>query len=73
MSKKIIYAFSSECPYLHDFHTIHIDYHEIDIVGTNKVGYKKGNYSCNINDCPYPNKDEYGRCPVYLESPSEPI
>lgn len=72
MGKVIKYSFKSKCPYLNKSHTIFIDYHEVHMCGSTNPGYKKGNYSCDVTNCPYPSKDAYGRCPVYLNSPSQP-
>lgn len=72
MNKIITFAFTSDCPYLDEPHTIYIDYNEVCMCGNPQMGYKKGSYSCNVSDCPYPSKDAHGRCPVYLNSPSCP-
>lgn len=74
MSRTLTYTFNAECPYLNRPHSISIDYAEILLCGANKPDYQKLTYSCDESDtCPFPSKDNYGRCPVYLESPSEPI
>ena len=73
MARTLTYIFQSQCPYLDKLHSISIDYEEILMCGTTKPGYKKGNYYCDEADnCPFPSNDKWGRCPVYLNSPSEP-
>lgn len=35
--------------------------------------YKKMGYKCEyFSECPYPEKDEFKRCPVFINSPDEP-
>lgn len=73
MQRTLTYNFNFQCPYLNRPHSISIDYIEFFMCGTNHPCYKKGSYSCDeIDDCPFPSKDEWGRCPVYLKAPDEP-
>ncbi|WP_041700796.1 hypothetical protein [Clostridium kluyveri] len=73
MQITLTYNFSSECPYLNEPHCISIDYIKFDMTGTGMPGYKKGSYFCNkVKNCPYPSKDRWGRCPVYLDAPCPP-
>lgn len=73
MQITLTYDFNSQCPYLNKLHPISIDYIQFDMPGTNSPGYKKVSYYCDkINECPYPPKDEWQRCPVYLRAPSRP-
>lgn len=74
MSKTIVFNYTGDCPYTNSPHSIKIDYFEILLAGKLKPGYKKSSYTCSlIDECPYPKTDKYGRCPVYLNSPNEPI
>lgn len=71
MYKIIPYEFTSNCPYLNEPNTISIEYAEIPIGGQLSDGYKKMSYHCDYSStCNH--KDKYGRCPVYLDSPSQP-
>ncbi|MBV4430717.1 hypothetical protein KM803_09220 [Clostridium tyrobutyricum] len=73
MQRKLTYNFNAQCPYLNEPHYISIDYIEFDMLGSNGSNYKKGSYYCDkANNCPYPSKDKWGRCPVYLDAPSRP-
>ena len=73
MFKTIRCTYTGKCPYLNKFHSINITYAEIRMLGNPNSDYKKGSYSCNeIENCPYPSQDKWGRCPVYLDSPSSP-
>ncbi|WP_410744263.1 hypothetical protein [Clostridium neonatale] len=73
MSRTIRCTYTGECPYLNQSHSIDITYTEMRMLGNPNPEYKKGSYSCDeIEDCPYPSKDKWGRCPVYLDSPSNP-
>lgn len=70
----IIKSFQSQCPYLDKPHSIAVECAEVNMCGTMDSHYKRIGYDCNmINECPYPSKDKYGRCPVYLESLSHPL
>lgn len=72
MSKTITYPYQAQCPYLNDIHSISINYSEIQMCCYSKSPYKKSNYSCDkSDDCTF--KDRYGRCPVYLKAPSDPL
>lgn len=73
MRYNLIYRHTDFCPYLGCDHSIKITYAEIPIVGRLSPGYKAMSYSCDLSEeCPYPQKDQYGRCPVYLSAPNEP-
>ena len=73
MTKTILTAYCGDCPYLGELHTIRIKYAEVALPKQLKPGYKRLSYSCNMSDdCPYPQNDKYGRCPVFLNSPNEP-
>ena len=73
MPTTITYRFSGNCPYTGEQQTIKLEYSKILMVGFSDPGYKKGSYSCpHSAECPYPDRDPYGRCPVYLSSPDEP-
>lgn len=64
---------TDECPYLDEEHSILVNYAEIPILGQLSNGYKKMDYSCSeMSSCPYPDKDQWGRCPVYISAPSRP-
>jgi hypothetical protein len=66
-------TFNLKCPYLNRLQQISIDYMEVPMCGTTQQCYKKGDYSCDeMDNCPFPSKDKYGRCPVYLNAPSRP-
>ena len=68
------HLFEHHCPYLDQLHTIGVDYAAINLMGDPKTHYKITGYVCDYADeCPYPAEDEYGRCPVYLAAPAEPI
>ena len=70
----IRYRFHHYCPYLDRIHAISIDYAKINLIGDPKTHYKIIGFSCEYaSDCPYPENDEYGRCPVYLAAPDEPV
>ncbi|MFL0198418.1 hypothetical protein ACJDU8_23040 [Clostridium sp. WILCCON 0269] len=72
MYKITTYRFTAQCPYFDELHSINIDYAEIPKLGT-RTEYKKIDYWCTeINNCPYPSKDKWRGCPVYLNAPSEP-
>lgn len=73
MSETITYRFSGSCPYTEKPQNITLEYYKIPITGCSDPCYKKGSYSCEYaNECSYPDRDPYGRCPVYLSSPDEP-
>lgn len=73
MNTHINYIFKAQCPYLNRINSISVDYLEVPTLGTAQCGYKKGNYYCDyMNNCPFPAKDKWGRCPVYLSAPSQP-
>ena len=65
--------YTAECPYTNKYKSITIDYAVIHIAGKLSPEYKKMSYKCDlIHECPYPDQDEYGRCPLYISSPSQP-
>lgn len=67
------YRYTSQCPYLKCEHSICITYAEIPILGQMSPGYKKMSYGCDyFDECPYPEHDEYGRCPLFISAPDEP-
>lgn len=71
MNTKISYNYTEHCPYLGKEHTITIKSFEIQIGSS--IDYKKDTFYCNcINECPEDYRDEYGRCPVYLNAPNNP-
>ncbi len=73
MIKKATYRFTDICPYTDTRQSIQISYFKIPVMGTLTQGYKKDSYSCPLhNECPFPERDEYGRCPVYLNAPASP-
>lgn len=73
MTKKLTFMFEGDCPHTGTAQTIKISYFEIPMMGTLALGYKKDAYSCPLYDeCPYPERDEYHRCPVYINAPSRP-
>lgn len=73
MSKIVSKSFSSNCPYLNRVHSIDIDYAKIQVLGQAIPGYKSISYSCDFSEeCPYPNQDRFGRCPVYLAASEKP-
>ncbi len=58
--------FLFDCPYTNKKQSITIKYvkHHTDLE------YKKNAYGCDLkHDCPYPEEDAYGLCPVYKEAP----
>lgn len=68
------YLFRHHCPYLNSLHTIAVDYAKIDLLGDLKTYYKATGYSCDyVDECPYPAEDDYGRRPVFLAAPDEPV
>ena len=67
----IRYSFKSEGPHLGKSHLIIVEYAKIEVCGTTETLYKKMSYTCREgSDCTF--KDEYGRCPLYLDAPSNP-
>lgn len=69
----IRYQFTHYCPYLEKMHVIYLDYAKLNFIGDVETHYKITGYQCDyVNDCPYPDNDLYGRCPVYLDAPDEP-
>lgn len=73
MARTITYTHSGTCPYVEGIHSIHVNYTEVNMVGRSSPGYKKISYSCELsNECPYPGRDQFGRCPVFMSSPDKP-
>lgn len=73
MVQKHTFRFTGDCPYTNSPQTIKINYFEIQLIGSMAPGYKKDAYSCPLaNECPYPDRDAYHRCPVYLKAPDAP-
>ena len=73
MRHNVTYEYTDFCPYLECEHPIEITYAEIPILGKLSPGYKAISYECDLSEeCPYPRKDRYGRCPVFLSAPDEP-
>ena len=73
MQRTLTYTLRAHCPYLNQLHSISIDYIEFEMCGTTGPCYKKGQYFCDKRDnCPFPSKDKWQRCPVYLDAPSRP-
>lgn len=71
MTKMIYSKHSENCPYTNSLHTIDVKYAEIP----NQLhpGYKLMSYSCCFSEeCPYPKKDPFGRCPVFMTAPQQP-
>lgn len=65
------YLFTGNCPYTNQPQTISITYYK-PLGSFTGNSFKKGEYSCSLNnECSYP-KDSFGRCPVYLEAPRQP-
>lgn len=70
---RITISYTGDCPYLNDEHTIYIECAEITVAGNPNPGYKKLSYECDyVNECPYPDQDRWGRCPLYISAPSHP-
>ena len=70
MGRKLTYNFTGNCPYTGTRQTIRIDYLEVPVIGTMNNSNRKDSYSCpSASECPYPEQDEYHRCPVYLQAP----
>lgn len=73
MQRTIYIEFCAECPYVGAPHAIELKYAEIPLLGHVGPDYKIMSYSCDLSDeCPYPEKDKYGRCPVFLAAPKRP-
>ena len=69
----INYLFSCFCPFLEREHSIHISYATVNMTGDMNRHYKKMGYKCEyFSECPYPEKDEFKRCPVFINAPDEP-
>lgn len=70
MTKTYTCQFTGNCPYTGSSQSIRINYLEVPVLGTMNNGTKKDSYHCTLaNECPYPEQDEYHRCPVYLQAP----
>ncbi|MEG0273242.1 MAG: hypothetical protein RR639_04200 [Hydrogenoanaerobacterium sp.] len=73
MTRKFRCTVEGDCPYTGTLQAIEINYFEVPMSGTLGMDYKKDAYSCALSDeCPYPERDKYHRCPVYINAPSRP-
>lgn len=73
MINKFSYHFTGDCPQTKTKQDIQINYFEITQTCSATHAYKKDAYYCPLKqDCPFPNEDDFGRCPVYLAAPNQP-
>lgn len=59
----MIKTFNQICPVVNEATDVTIDYKELSSLGSSKISYIKGRYSCSNPNCP--NQD----CPIYNNAP----